>query len=297
MDSLRKVLQEADANKFAVGHFNISDWVALKAVFEAGRELNVPVVVGVSEGERKFTGVRQISAIVKSLRDEFAFPIFLNADHTHSLAGAIEAAKAGFDWVVFDVSTLPFEENIRQTKAAVEALKAIRPEILVEGEIGDIGSGSEIHDAAPPDLQKSLTTPAQARQFVQETRVDTLAPAVGNMHGMLKSMVAGAARKRLDIKRIRAIKTEVPIFMTLHGASGTDDNDLRAAIAAGITVVHINTEIRLAWRRGLDAALAKDPNEIIPYKILPQAVDSVKQVVAARLDLFRSASGARPAAV
>lgn len=295
MDSLRKVLQEADSNKFAVGHFNISDWVALKAVFEAARELNVPVVVGVSEGERKFTGVRQISAIVKSLRDEFAFPIFLNADHTHSLAGAIEAAKAGFDWIVFDVSTLPFEENVRQTKAAVEALKAIRPEILVEGEIGDIGSGSEIHDAAP-DL-KSLTTPAQAKQFVEETGVDTLAPAVGNMHGMLKTMVAGTARKRLDINRIRAIKTEVPIFMTLHGASGTDDNDLRAAIAAGITVVHINTEIRLAWRRGLDGALAKDPNEIVPYKILPQAVDSVKQVVAARLDLFRGASRVRPAAV
>lgn len=295
MDSLRKVLQEADSNKFAVGHFNISDWVALKAVFEAARELNVPVVVGVSEGERKFTGVRQISAIVKSLRDEFAFPIFLNADHTHSLAGAIEAAKAGFDWIVFDVSTLPFEENVRQTKAAVEALKAIRPEILVEGEIGDIGSGSEIHDAAPE--LKSLTTPEQAKQFVEETGVDTLAPAVGNMHGMLKTMVAGVARKRLDINRIRVIKTAVPIFMTLHGASGTDDNDLRAAIAAGITVVHINTEIRLAWRRGLDQALAKDPNEIVPYKILPQAVDSVKQVVAARLALFRGASRARPAAV
>lgn len=295
MDSLRKVLQEADSNKFAVGHFNISDWVALKAVFEAARELSVPVVVGVSEGERKFTGVRQISAIVKSLRDEFAFPIFLNADHTHSLAGAIEAAKAGFDWIVFDVSTLPFEENVRQTKAAVEALKAIRPEILVEGEIGDIGSGSEIHDA-PPDL-KSLTTPAQAKQFVEETGVDTLAPAVGNMHGMLKTMVAGVARKRLDINRIRAIKTEAPIFMTLHGASGTDDNDLRAAIAAGITVVHINTEIRLAWRRGLDEALVKDANEIVPYKILPKAVNSVKQVVAARLALFRGASRARPAAV
>lgn len=296
MDSLRKVLQEADSKKFAVGHFNISDWVALKAVFEAARELNVPVVVGVSEGERKFTGVRQISAVVKSLRDEFAFPIFLNADHTHSLAGAMEAAKAGFDWIVFDVSTLPFEENVRQTKAAVESLKAIRPEILVEGEIGDIGSGSEIHDAAP-DLQKNLTTPAQARQFVEETGVDTLAPAVGNMHGMLKTMVAGTARKRLDINRIRAIKAEVPMFMTLHGASGTDDNDLRAAIAAGITVVHINTEIRLAWRRGLDGALAKDPNEIVPYKVLPRAVDSVKQVVAARLDLFRGVSRARPAAV
>jgi fructose-bisphosphate aldolase class II len=201
------------------------------------------------------------------------------------LPSAMEAANAGFDWIVFDVSSLPFEENVRQTKAAVESLKSIRPDILVEGEIGDIGSGSEIHDAAP-DLLKGLTSPAQAKQFVQESGVDTLAPAVGNMHGLLKSMVDGDTKKRLDIERIRAIKAATRIFMTLHGASGTDDNDLREAIAAGTTVVHINTEVRLAWRHGFESALARQPNEIVPYKLLPQVVDSIKQVVTARLALF-----------
>jgi ketose-bisphosphate aldolase len=296
METLRKILEQAETNGVAVGHFNVSDLVALKAVFEAARDLKVPVIVGVSEGERRFMGVRQVSAIVQSLREEYDFPIFLNADHTHSLSSAMEAARAGFDWIVFDVSTLPFEENVRQTKAAVETLKALRPDILVEGEIGDIGSGSEIHDVAP-DLRKGLTSPAQARQFVEETRVDTLAPAVGNMHGLLKSMVAGDSKKRLDIERIRAIKAEARIFITLHGASGTDDNDLKEAIAAGITVVHINTEVRLAWRRGLDSALAKEPSEIVPYKLLPQVVDSVKQVVAARLALFNGGRRARPALV
>ena len=294
METLRKILEQADANGVAIGHFNISELVALKAAFEAARELNVPVVVGASEGERKFMGVRQVAALVKSLREEYGFPIFLNADHTHSLPSAMEAAKAGFDWIVFDVSTLPFEENVRQTKAAVETLKAVRPDILVEGEIGDIGSGSEIHDAAP-DLKKGLTTPAQAKQFVEETGIDTLAPAVGNMHGLLKSMVTGDVKKRLDIERIRAIKAATRIFITLHGASGTDDDDLRKAIAAGITVVHINTEVRLAWRRGLDSTLAKQPDEIVPYKILPPVVDSVKQVVAARLALFSSGRRARSA--
>jgi fructose-bisphosphate aldolase, class II len=296
METLRKVLEQSDASGVAVGHFNVSDLVTLKAVFDAASDLNVPVIVGVSEGERRFTGVRQVSAIVKSLREEYDFPIFLNADHTHSLPSAIEAARAGFDWIVFDVSTLPFEENVRQTRAAVETLKALRPDLLVEGEIGDIGSGSEIHDAAP-DLRKGLTSPTQAKQFVEETRVDTLAPAVGNMHGMLRSMVTGDSKKRLDIERIRAIKAEVRTFMTLHGASGTDDNDLKEAIAAGITVVHINTEVRLAWRRGLDAALVKQPNEIVPYKLLPPVVDSIKQVVAARLALFSGGRRARPALV
>jgi fructose-bisphosphate aldolase class II len=97
-------------------------------------------------------------------------------------------------YAAIDVSTLPFEENIRQTRTAVETLKAIRPEILVEGEIGDIGSGFEIHDLIP-DLRKGLTTAAEAKQFVDETRIDTLAPAVGNMHGMIKSMVAGDTKK------------------------------------------------------------------------------------------------------
>ena len=294
MDTLRKALEQAETTKVAIGHFNVSDLVTLKAVFESARNLKLPVVVGVSEGERQFMGVRQVSAIVKSLREEYKFPIFLNADHTHSLPSAIEAAKAGFDWIVFDVSALPFEENVRQTRTAVESLKSIRPDILIEGEIGDIGSGSEIHEAAP-DLQKGLTSPAQAREFVKETKVDTLAPAVGNMHGLLKSMVAGDTKKRLDIERIRSIKAAARIFMTLHGASGTDDNDLREAIAAGMTVVHINTEVRLAWRRGLDSALAKQPNEIVPYKLLPHAVDSVREVVTARLALFSGEQRANPA--
>src|SRR5262249_27153627 len=203
--TLYEVLKQADTHGVAIGHFNVSDLVGVKATFEGAREQRVPVIIGVSEGERQFFGVRQIAAVVRSLREEHDFPVFLNADHTHSLASAIDAAKAGFDWIVFDVSTLPLEENIRQTRAAVETLKGIRPEILIEGEIGDIGSGSEIHDTAP-DVRKGLTTPAQAREFVEETRIDTLAPAVGNMHGMLKSMVAGATKKRLDIERIRAIK-------------------------------------------------------------------------------------------
>ena len=166
-------------------------------------EFLLPVVVGASEAERRFIGVHQLVAVVKSLRDMGGPPISLNADHTHSLSGALEAAKAGFDWVVCDFSSLPFDDNLRQRKEAVVALKELRPDILVEGEIGDIGSGSQIHDSAP---HRPLTTPDEAMQFVQETAIDTLVPAVGNMHGVLKSMLSGDARKHLNIERIRAIK-------------------------------------------------------------------------------------------
>ena len=285
MRGLRDVLQQAQKNGVAVGHFNVADLVMLKAVFAAARELKVPVMVGVSEGEREFFGVHQIAALVRSLREEFDFPIFLNADHTHSLAKAVEAAKAGFDSIVFDLSALPFAENVRQTKEAIGVLKAINPDILVEGEIGDIGTGSEIHDAAP-DLSRGLTSPEEAKRYVEATGVDILAPAVGNMHGMLKSMVQGETKKRLDIARIAEIKSAARVLLTLHGGSGTNDEDFRRAIAAGINIVHINTELRVAWKRGLEEGLAKKPDEVVPYKILPVAVEAVKQVALSRLRLF-----------
>jgi fructose-bisphosphate aldolase class II len=285
MYQLRNVLEEAQSNGVAIGHFNISDWVLLKAVFASAQELKVPVIVGGSEGERAFLGVAQIAALVRSLREEQGFPIFLNADHTHSLGSAITAAKAGFDSIVYDLSAQPLEENIRQTKQAVEVLKSINPTILVEGEIGNIGTGSEIHESMP-DNSKELTTPEEARQFVESTGVDVFAPAVGNSHGMLQAMVQGSARKRLDLKLIREIKSASRSFLTLHGGSGTDDDDLQGAIAAGINIIHINTELRIAWRRGLEDAFAKEPREIVPYKLLPVAEESIKQVVLARLRLF-----------
>ena len=287
MRSLRDALVQGQKDGVAIGHFNVGDWVLLKAVFASGQELKVPVVVGASEGEREFIGVQQIAALVRSLREESDCQIFLNADHTHSLEKAVEATKAGFDAIVFDLSALPFEQNVRQTKEAVETLKTINSAILVEGEIGDIGTGSEIHEEAP-DLSRGLTSPAEAKQFVEATGVDILAPAVGNMHGMLKSMVQGHTRKRLDIQRIVQIKSAAQVPLTLHGGSGTDDQDLQKAIAAGINIIHINTELRVAWRRGLEEGLSKQPNEVVPYKILPFAVESVKDVARSRLKLFNA---------
>jgi fructose-bisphosphate aldolase class II len=259
MPGLREVLEQAQNDGVAVGHFNIADFVMLKAVFASAQELKVPVIVGVSEGERGFLGVRQIATLVRGLREEFDFPIFLNADHTHSLASAIKAAKAGFDSIVFDLSALPFDQNIRLTRETIAVLKAINPEILIEGEIGDIGTGSEIHDVAP-NLIKGLTSPEEAKQYIDVTGADILAPAVGNMHGMLVSMVEGKTKKRLDIARIAQIKSATGVLLTLHGASGTDDEDLRKAIVSGINIVHINTELRVAWRRGLEEGLAMLPN-------------------------------------
>src|SRR3954469_6015278 len=189
MQTLLEALKAADQSRTAIGYFNVSESVALQAVASAGRDAGLPVIVGLSEGERKFFGTREAVAMVNAIADSHGQAIFVNADHTHSLESAVAAVRAGFDSVVFDRSGLPFEENLRETKQAVETLKSINSAVVVEGEIGDIGTGSQIHDRAPDHLV--LTTPEEARQFVQETRVDILSPAVGNMHGMLKSMLQG----------------------------------------------------------------------------------------------------------
>jgi fructose-bisphosphate aldolase class II len=285
MKTLLQVLEEAKRSQVAVGHFNFSDLVAFKAIVASASELNVPVMLGVSEGERDFVGVRQAAALTRSVRDEYGHPIFLNADHTHSLPKAEEAARAGFDEIIFDGSALPFDENVAQTKKAVEAIKSIDPGIVVEGEIGYIGTASAVLEKKPEGMS-ALTTPEEARQFIDATRIDVLAPAVGNMHGLLQSMVRGEAQKRLDLERVAELSRATGIFMTLHGGSGTNDDDFRKAIRAGMVIVHVNTEIRLAWRRGVEAGLKKDPGEVAPYKILPGAFEAVKEVVTARLRLF-----------
>jgi fructose-bisphosphate aldolase class II len=135
-----------------------------------------------------------------------------------------------------------------------------------------------------------LTTPEEAKEFAMATSIDILAPAVGNTHGLSRSMIQGEAQKRLDVDRIAAIGKATGLFMTLHGASGTNDDDLRRTIRAGITEIHINTEVRLAWRRGLETAFAKEPDQVVPYKLLATAVDAMKQVISSRLSLFNGGS-------
>ena len=192
-NALRNVLTRLQQQGAALGHFNVADLVLLKAVVAAAVDVRVPVMVGAAEGERDFLGTYELAALVKVMRGEHDVPIFLKADHTQSLAKAVEATRAGFDSVVIDFSALPFDQNVSRTKETVEAIKAINPAILAEGEIGNIGTGSEIHDTVQNEF-RNLSTSVEAQQFVDSTGIDILAPAVGNMHGMLEAWSKGEPR-------------------------------------------------------------------------------------------------------
>ena len=289
--SLREVIKDAESRHVAIGHFNVSDLAALKGIFLAAREINIPIIIGVSEGEREFIGTRQVADLVKSLRNEFDFPIFLNADHTHSLDKIKEAVKAGFNAVLFDAGQKSLEENIQLTKEVINFVKSYnasqKTDVLVEGELGYIGGGAVILERIPEGVtikKEDLTQPEEAKRFVLETGIDFLAPAVGNLHGMF----ADAPDPNLDIERIREIKEAAGVPLVLHGGSGISGDQFKLAIGAGISVIHINTELRVAWKRGLDLAFLSHPNEIVPYKILPEAVHEIEKVVLDKLRIFNN---------
>lgn len=289
MSTLLSVIENAREKKIAVGHFNIGNLEQLKAIAHAGIALNVPVVIGVSEGERAYFGIHHVVDLIKSYNTEHAkprgFQLFLNADHTHSLDKVREAAEVGFDAILFDGGKLPMEENIAQTKEAVKIVKTINPNIIVEGELGYIGSASEVRKEIPTGAAiraEDLTKPEEAKAFVSATGIDMLAPAVGNIHGMFAHVPDPA----LDIARIKQIQDAAGIPLVLHGGSGNTDADFVAAIDAGIAMIHISTELRVAWRKELEASLKEHPDEVAPYKVMPEVIAEIEKVALARLKLF-----------
>lgn len=289
MNTLRDIVKEAGTRGVAVGHFNISSLDALWAIFSAARSLNVPVIIGTSEGERDFIGVRQAVALVRSIREEYNYPIFLNADHTYSFDRVKEAIDAGYDAVIFDGAKLPIEENIRITKQCVDYARSVNPNVLVEGELGYIGQSSKLLDGVPEGVTLSrdeLTSVEDAKRYVEETGIDLLAPAVGNMHGMLR----GGVDPDLDIELVQSIREAAGVPLVLHGASGNSDADIAAAIKAGVSIVHINTEIRVAYKKGLQLALQSDVEEVAPYKFLKGAAKEVELVVEKKLAVFNNIS-------
>lgn len=279
MKSLKEWIDWAEEKRVAIGHFNVSDSVGFNAVVSSAQELNLPVIVGVSENERSFLGVAEIRALVQVEKDK-GLPVFLNADHTYSVEASKEAVDHNFDSVIIDGAEKPFFENVMMTKEVVNYAKERNPEILVEGELGFIGSGSMLRDEIPEGVsEETQTTPEDAKSFVEETVVDLFAPSVGNIHGLVK-----AGEPKLNIKRIKEIAKAVDVPLVLHGASGNTDEDISAAIDAGIRIVHINTELRQAYKKGIKKGMSTD--ELAPYKFMAEGVEEMKKIVTAKLKLF-----------
>lgn len=278
-----EILKKAQRGKYAIGQFNVSTDEQIRAVVEAAKDLKSSVIIGTSESERKFIGVRQAVALVLTWQESTGVPIILNADHCKTLESAKEVIGVGYTMVQLDGSALSFEENIKITKQVVEYAKKKNSEIVVEGELGYLRGGSEIRKEKTEIKEEDLTKPDEAKIFVKETGVNALAIVIGNMHGI------ETESKRLYLDRLKEIQKSIPdTLLVLHGGSDTEEKDIKQAIKLGIVKININTELRVAYSDALEKEIKEHPDEIKPYKILAPAVEEMKKVVREKIKLFGS---------
>lgn len=282
VNNLKSILEMAARGRWSTGHFNVSTLEQMRVICRVCKELKSPAIIGTSEGERKYIGLLEAVAMREALRHEFNIPIFLNADHSKSVEAAKAAIDAGYDSVHIDLSAEPFDDNVRGTAEVVRYAKAKSPEISVEGELGFLRGESRIQKEKIRVRPEDLTRPEEARAFVHRTGVDRLAPVVGNVHGI------SVDEPDLDIDRIKAIRHFLPdnVTLVLHGGSGIPPSQIRTAIQAGVTNIHVNTDLRVAFVGGLREHIEANPDETTPYKLFPEAEEAMAKVVEEKLKLF-----------
>ena len=285
MKDLKHYLAKAQKEKFAIPQFNFSDFTQLKGIVASAEKTKSPVILGTSEGESKFFGIKEAVALRNVLRKKTGLPIFLNIDHGKSVEYIKEAVDAGYDMVHFDGSKLDLQENIKISKEVVKYARWRG--VVVEGEVGRIGTdSSKLYSEKFEIKEDDITKPIEAREYSDETGVNLLAVSIGNFHGIEVSGIC----PNLKIDKLLEIKKSVGerVLLVLHGGSGTMEEDIKKVIESGIVKININTELRLAFFGNLKRALVKNPEEITPYKFLPIAQESVEKITEKKIDLFGS---------
>jgi len=279
---MTEFLPKAKANKFAVGQFNMNNLEFAQAITEAAKELNAPIIFGVSEGALKYMGMEYTVAIAKAAAEQSGLPIALHLDHGSSFEIAMKCIRAGFTSVMFDGSHHSFEDNIRLTKEVVRAAHAMG--VSVEGELGTIGGVED--DISVDEENANLAKPEEAIRFYEETGVDALAIAVGTAHGMY----VGEPKIRFDI--IQKVADAIPVPIVLHGGSGVPDEAIRKAIEAGVGKINVNTENQVAMTQAVREVLNNDAKVYDPRKYLAPARKAMVEVVKGKIRLFGSAGQA-----
>jgi len=274
--NLINYLKRAKREGWAVGQFNVSNLETMKAVVAASEKEKSPVIVGTSEGESSFLGLKEAVALVKVFKEK-GVSLFLHLDHGKTFDYIKKAVDAGYDSVHFDGSKLPLKENISITKKVMAYCK--KRGVQVEGEVGSIGGSSTVLKEIP---KLSLTEAKEAERFVKETKVDSLAVSVGNFHG-----VSSSGNPEIDFLRLKEISKAVKDTpLVLHGGSGIPGQSIKKAIGLGMSKVNVNTDLRVAYTETLRDVLKS--GEIVPYKYMPRVIAKVQKIVEDKITLFQS---------
>ena len=272
----KEILLEAKKGHYAIPHFNINNLEWAKYILEEMEHLQKPVILGVSEGACKYMGgfdviVGMVKGLIKDLN--ITIPVCLHVDHGTSFETCKKAIDAGFTSVMIDASKLPLEENIRVTKEVVDY--AHSRGVTVEAEIGHIG-GTEDNITSTSNnarLDECIT-------LVKETNIDSLAPALGSVHGLYKG------EPNLDFKTMKEISEHLEVPLVLHGGTGIPEYQIKEAISCGINKININTELQIAWHDAVSKFIAENPNAYDPRKVIGSGEKAIKEKLEEKVNLF-----------
>lgn len=267
----KKMLLDAQKGGYAVGAFNVENMEMVKAVIAAAEELNAPVMLQTTPSTVKYGSLETYAAIVAAEAKKATVPVCLHLDHGNSYELAMAAIEAGYSSVMIDGSHESLENNIAIIKKVVE--DAEKKEIPVEAELGKVG-GKEDDLEAEADMN---TDPIEAKQFVDRTRVSSLAIAIGTAHGFY------AGTPVLDKERVSEIKALVSVPLVLHGASGLSNEEIKECVNRGMCKVNFATELRVAYTDAVKRLLEEKPETFDPKKIGEVGMLAVKELAVNRM--------------
>ncbi|MDB5178511.1 MAG: ketose-bisphosphate aldolase [Patescibacteria group bacterium] len=286
-EAARALYARTRQEKFALGAFNIDNLETLLAIARAAAAKKSPVLVEVSKDEAKLIGLHNLRCIVDNYKTEFDIEMYINLDHSPSVEDAKAGIDAGFEFIHIDVSQANHDDTeaeiIAATKEVVEYAK--KTGAMVESEPHYFGGGSNVFKEAMDYevVKKTFTKPKEAFKFIETTGIDTFAVAVGNLHGLYP------VPKQLDLDLLAAIREEVPGYLSLHGGSGTPDDQFRGAVERGVSKININSEMRRAFRTTLETQLKANPDQFAVIKLMGPVLDAIQAVVEHKMDVFGSA--------
>ncbi|MCO4160832.1 ketose-bisphosphate aldolase [Citrobacter amalonaticus] len=275
--NMKDVLSVAEQNKFGVGAFNIASAEFARLVIQVAEKLRSPVILEVHPDEHEFTGDDFIYYL-RELAIKATVPVVIHLDHGQTLEQIMRAIRTGYTSVMIDASALPFEENIAITRYVTEVAHAAG--VSVEAELGTIGVAEGSSEGGHAEIL--YTDPQQAEQFVRETRVDSLAVAIGTSHGLYPA----GKQPKLDIERLKAIKQRLSIPLVLHGGSGNKDAEVAESIQHGVGKINISSDMKKAFYVALEEELKSGSHE--PNALYLKPMDAAKEIVVHKMELFSS---------
>ncbi len=276
----KEVLADAQANRYAVPAFDCIEDVMVRAVLETAEARGAPVFIMALQPDLEGNGWAYFAGLVRAVADHHKIPVVLHLDHADRLEPIRRAVDLGFTSVMIDGSSLPFTENVKITKAAVDVA---RPRgVSVEGELGHVG-GLDLEETE--HRENVLTEPEEVARFVDETGVDALAVSIGTAHGVYRSLPT------LNLERLAELRQACPVPLVLHGGSGTPAAQIREAVRGGITKLNVYADCRQAMARGLKTAHASlDRPDPLPRDLFRPIKEEIAAVVKEKIELLLAAN-------